>query len=48
MGRNEVWTFPEGSRRQGKVQRYCCNAICGALTTVKVKGLMDERDIDVK
>ena len=31
--------FPEGSGRQGKVERCCCNVICGALTTAKVKGL---------
>ena len=39
MDRNEVWTFPEGSRRQVKVERYCWNVIFGAPTTVKVKGL---------
>ena len=31
-----VWRFPEGS---GWVERYCCNIICGAPTTSKVKGL---------
>ena len=31
--------FPEGSGRQGRVERYCCNVICGAPTTSKVKGL---------
>ena len=25
MDRNGVWRFPEGSRKQGKVERYCCN-----------------------
>ena len=39
MGGNGVWRFPEGSRRQGKRERYCCNVICAARTTVKVKGL---------
>ena len=27
--RNGVWRFPEGSGRQGKVERYCCNLTCG-------------------
>ena len=39
MDRNGVWRFPEGSEKQGKVARYCCNVICGAPTTIKVKGL---------
>ena len=39
MDRNGVWRFPEGSGRQGNVERYCCNVICGALTTDEVKGL---------
>ena len=39
MDRTGVWRFPEGSRRQGKVKRYCCNIVYGALTTIKVKGL---------
>ena len=34
------WRFPEGSGRQGRMERYCC----GAPTTSKVKGLRDERD----
>ena len=34
-----VWRFPEGSKRQGRVERYCCNVICGAKTTSDVKGL---------
>ena len=34
-----VWRFHEGSGRQGKVEGYCCNVICGAPTTSKVKGL---------
>ena len=24
------WSFPEGSGRQGRVERYCCNVSCGA------------------
>ena len=44
MDGNWVWRFPEGSGRQGRVERYCCNVICGAPTTSKVKGLRrDER-----
>ena len=39
MDRNGVWRFPEGSERQGKVEGYCCNIICGAPTTTEVKGL---------
>ena len=31
--------YPEGSGRQGKVEGYCCNVICGAPTAAKVKGL---------
>ena len=34
--------FPEGSGKQGMVERNCCNVICGALTTSEVKGLRDE------
>ena len=36
---NGVWRFPEGSRRQVRMERYCCNVIYGAPTTSKVKGL---------
>ena len=36
---NGVWRFPEGSGRQGRVERYCCNVICGAPTTAEVMGL---------
>ena len=39
MDGNGVWRFPEGSGRQGRVERYCCNVILGAPTTFKVKGL---------
>ena len=43
---NWVWRFLEGSGRQGKVERYCYNVICGAPTTIKVKELRwDERCI---
>ena len=36
---NGVWRFPEGSGRHGRMEKYCCNVICGAPTTSKVKGL---------
>ena len=39
MDGNEVWRFPEGSGRQGRMEKYCCNVICGAPTTSKVKAL---------
>ena len=29
MDRIWVWRFSEGSGRQGKMERYCCNYICG-------------------
>ena len=39
-----------GSGIQGRMERYCCNVICGAPTTSEVKGLRDERDliVDIK
>ena len=33
MDRNAVWRFPVGSKRPGRVERYCCNVTCGASTT---------------
>ena len=39
MDGDGVCRFPEGSRRQGRMERYCCNVICGAPTTSVVKGL---------
>ena len=30
IDRSGFWSFPDGSRRQGKVEMYCCNIICGA------------------
>ena len=39
MDSNGVWRFPECGGRQGNVERYCCNVVCGVATTVKVKGL---------
>ena len=37
--RNGQEWIPEGSGSRGKVERYCCNVICGAPTTAKIKGL---------
>ena len=45
MDRHEVWRFPEGSGRNGRVERYRCNVICGSPMTTEVKGLRDERDL---
>ena len=39
MDRNGVWRFPEGSRKQENVKKYCCNVKCDAPMAVKVKGL---------
>ena len=39
MDGNGDWRLPEGSRRQGKVERNSCNVICGTPTTVTNKGL---------
>ena len=36
-----------GQQRQGKVEMYCCNVICGAPITVKVKGLRDEINLTI-
>ena len=37
MDRNGVWRFPESSGRQESMKRYCCNVICGAPKTSKVR-----------
>ena len=37
MDKNRVWRFLEGSGRQEKLGKYCCNVICGAPTPVKNK-----------
>ena len=42
MGRIGVRRFPEGSGRQGRVERYCCNVICGASTFFEVMGLRSD------
>ena len=40
MDRPGVWQVPEGSGEQGKMEKTGCKIICGAPTTLAVKGLM--------
>ena len=40
MGRPGVWQVPEGSGEEGKMEQTGCKIICGAPTTLAVKGLM--------
>ena len=40
MDRPRVWQVPEGSGEQGKMEKTGCKIICGAPTTLMVKGLM--------
>ena len=40
MDRPGVRQIPEGSGEQGKMEKTGCKIICGALTTLAVKGLM--------
>ena len=40
MDRPGVRQVPEGSGEQGKMERTGCKIICGAPTTLAVKGLM--------
>ena len=40
MGRLGVRQVPEGSGEQGKMEKTGCKIICGAPTTLAVKGLM--------
>ena len=40
MGRPGVRQVPEGSGEQGKIEKTGCKIICGAQTTLAVKGLM--------
>ena len=35
-----VWQVPEGSGEQGKMEKTGCEIICGAPTTLAVKGQM--------
>ena len=50
MDRPRVRQVPEGSGEQGKMEETGCEIICGAPTTLAVKGEMrddDEGDIKV-
>ena len=40
MDRHGVRQVPEGSGEQGKMEKTGCKIICGAQTTLAVKGLM--------
>ena len=40
MDRPGVRQVPEGSGEQGKMEKTGCKIICGASTTLAVKGLM--------
>ena len=40
MDRPGVRKVPEGSGEQGKMEKTGCKIICGAPTTLAVKGLM--------
>ena len=40
MDRPEVRQVPEGSGEQGKIEKTGCKIICGAPTTLAVKGSM--------
>ena len=40
MDRPDVQQVPEGSGEQGKMEKTGCKIICGAPTTLAVKGLM--------
>ena len=40
MDRPGVLQVPEGSEEQGKMEKTGCKIICGAQTTLTVKGLM--------
>ena len=40
MDRPGVWQVPEGRGKQGKMEETGCEIICGALTTLMVKGEM--------
>ena len=40
MDRPEIRQVPESSGEQGKVEKTGCKIICGAPTTLAVKGLM--------
>ena len=44
MDRPGVLQVPEGSGEQGKIKKTGCKIICGAPTTLAVKGLIDNDD----
>ena len=46
MDRPGVRQVPEGSGEQGKMEETGCEIICGALTTLAVKGLDDDDEDD--
>ena len=46
MDRPGVRQVPEGSGEQGKMEKTGCKIICGAPTTLAVKGLMMIDDDD--
>ena len=45
MDRPGVCQVPEGGGEQGKMEETGCKIICGAPTTLVVKGQMQEREI---
>ena len=45
MDRPGVRQVPEGSGKQGKMEKYGCKIICGAPTTLTVKGFMRMRTV---
>ena len=47
MDRSGVRQVPEGSGKQGKMEKTGCKIICGAPTTLAVEGLMMYDDDDV-
>ena len=48
MDRPGVQQVPDGSGEQGKVEKNGCKIICGAPTTLAVKGLMMMMMIEIK
>ena len=40
QGMDREWRVPEGSGEQGKMEKTGCRIICGAPTTLMVKGLI--------
>ena len=46
MDRPGVWQVPEGSGEQGKIEKTGCKIICGAQTTLTVKGIDDDDDFN--